>query len=73
VLRCLELRYDDANERYYARAEITDPEGGADAAVDVYRVAVRTLEKLQTGEEHDFWERLESPPAPARRANPWSS
>ncbi|MFI6485483.1 hypothetical protein ACIBH1_46775 [Nonomuraea sp. NPDC050663] len=35
VLRCLELRYDDANERYRARAEITDVAGGSDAAVEV--------------------------------------
>lgn len=61
VLRCLELRYDDAVERYHARAEITDAAGGADASVDVYLVKAGGRETREDGEDNGVWERLESP------------
>ncbi|MEV5557163.1 hypothetical protein AB0L44_26195 [Nonomuraea wenchangensis] len=40
VLRCLELRFDDATEYMVARAEITDPAGGSSVDVKVKQVCI---------------------------------
>jgi len=60
VLRCLELRYDDVNERYRVRAEITDAAGGADASVDVSMVGLANVTIIGTPGWNSDWERMES-------------
>ncbi|GIF73569.1 hypothetical protein [Asanoa siamensis] len=61
VMRCLELRYDDASERFRARAEITDVAGGSDATVDITRVIAAGQLTGESPEPNPTWERLESP------------
>lgn len=61
VLRCLELRFDDANERFRARAEITDAAGGSNANVEIVNVEAELEYALGDGVPSPEWERLESP------------
>jgi hypothetical protein len=61
VLRCLELHYDDVNERYRARAEITDADGGGDFGVNIDNVAAGPKRTSGDVVYNSTWERLESP------------
>ena len=60
VLRCLELRFDDVNERYRVRAEVTDATGGPDATVDVTIVTLADVSIVGPIEWHNDKSRMES-------------
>ncbi|MDR7275611.1 hypothetical protein [Catenuloplanes atrovinosus] len=61
IKRCLELRFDDVNNRFRARAEVTDTAGGHDYNVDMAWVDTDITYQSGDGVRSAEWERLETP------------